>query len=357
MPYAKRLSVKAGWTFFFVAFLLVFSSSPAMACTSFAVYSQEPIYGMNFDWFYDTELKFMVLNESRYGDNFEFFSLVFDIEGNDGYSPIMSNGLFYSIQEQRPAGAGKDIFSELAEDELFISQVVSEAILMQLLNPNIDVPGVIDNIQMKKFVQLTNQGCHILAADPQGNAAILEVGKEENEILPIAGDFIVMTNFPNSLFKGLPYNMVYGTGADRYIKAYEYIDQHLDSFDIDHAFEALKQTTQDFTLCSLVCDPLRSNIYFALNRDFEKIWKISLHEKTIETYRGFEKEVKLPIPEEGITATDLLAIDTSSKTADRSGLYWKIGIIAGAIVILTVIIILVAPKLIWKLKLRRWRRM
>ena len=95
MPYAKRLSVKAGWTFFFVAFLLVFSSSPAMACTSFAVYSQEPIYGMNFDWFYDTELKFMVLNESRYGNEFEFFSLVFDIDGNDGYSPIMSNGLFF----------------------------------------------------------------------------------------------------------------------------------------------------------------------------------------------------------------------------------------------------------------------
>lgn len=357
MPYAKKLSVKAGGALFIVAFLLVFSSSPAMACTSFAVYSQEPIYGMNFDWFYDTELKFLVLNESRYGDNFEFFSLVFDIEGNDGYSLVMSNGLFFSLQEQRPAEAGIDNFNELAEDEIVISQVVSEAVIKQLLVPDLDVPGVIENIQGRKFVQLTYEGCHILAADPQGNAAILEVGKEENEILPIAGDFIVMTNFPNSLFKGLPYNLVYGTGADRYIKAYEYIDQHLDNFDIDHAFEALKHTTQDFTLCSLVCDPLRNNIYFALNRDFEKIWKISLKEKTIETWQGFEKEVKLPIPEEGITAEDLLAIDTSSKTADRSGLYWKIGIISGAAIMLTVIIILVAPKLLWKLQLRRWRRM
>ncbi len=156
MPYAKRLSVKAGGALFIVAFLLVFSSSPAMACTSFAVYSQEPIYGMNFDWYYDTELKFMVLNESRYGDDFEFFSLVFD--RNDGYSPIMSNGLFISIQEQRPAGASKDNFSELAEDEICISQVVHEAIIKQLLVPDLNVLGVIENIQARKFVQLTYEG-------------------------------------------------------------------------------------------------------------------------------------------------------------------------------------------------------
>lgn len=70
----------------------------------------------------------------------------------------MSNGLFFSIQEQRPAGASKDNFSELAEDEIFISQVVPEAIIKQLLVPDLNVLGVIENIQARKFVQLTYEG-------------------------------------------------------------------------------------------------------------------------------------------------------------------------------------------------------
>lgn len=357
MNFAWRLGVKVGLVLFSLACLLILSSSPAMACTSFAVYGQEPVYGMNFDWYLPTEMKFIVTHKSISG-NFESFSLLFDYEGSDSVSTVMCNGIFYSNQEQRPAPEGKSDYRELDVGEYYISQIIHEAmqtqIVLQAQGYDIGVPAIIAQYQEKKFVQTTPHGCHILVADPQGNAAIFELVDEGNEIVPIAGDFIVMTNFPNSAFKDGPYNQVSGTGAERYITAYEYIEQNLDSFDIDHAFRALKQTTQSFTRCSLVCDPLKNNVYLALNNDFKHIWRISISDKTVETWRGFDKDIKLTIPSGGITDADLMAAVVKTK---RPELYWKLAIAAGAAAVMTVILIIFGPNLIWKLKLQIWKRM
>ena len=75
-------------------------------------------------------------------------------------------------------------------------------------------------------------------------------------------------------------------------------------FDIDHAFEVLRRTAQsagDFkTRYSLVFDPEVREIYVALERDYDHIWKISLDARTIETFAGFDKDVILALDEAGI---------------------------------------------------------
>lgn len=43
---------------------------------------------------------------------------------------------------------------------------------------------------------------HCLFADSQGNAIIVESGVDQNHLLPMEGDYIVMTNFFNHLLEG-----------------------------------------------------------------------------------------------------------------------------------------------------------
>ena len=119
-------------------------------------------------------------------------------------------------------------------------------------------------------------GLHTMIADKTGDAFILEEGNDTNRISPISGDFIVMTNFPNGNFKETDYNKVFGIGADRYICAYEYIQNHIHSFGINEAFEALNKTSQKNTLCSIVYDPLENEIYISFKKDLSKRWSLKI---------------------------------------------------------------------------------
>jgi len=156
------------------------------------------------------------------------------------------------------------------------------------------VVGLLENIQERKLVQSEGCGSHIIIADAQGNAAIIEAGKDENEISPMTGDFIVMTNFPVSRYD--PYEHASRTGDERYVKAKEYIQGHLDEFDVDHAFSVLARTAQDHTISSMVFVPAENSVYLALDGVFLKRWRISLSEGTMETYQGLIKTSSYAFP-------------------------------------------------------------
>ena len=47
-----------------------------------------------------------------------------------------------------------------------------------------------------------------------------------------------------------------------------------------------------------------NSIYVAVDRDFDKLWKISIMEETAETFKGFESPMKIKI-ERGIKLSDL----------------------------------------------------
>ena len=75
-----------------------------------------------------------------------------------------------------------------------------------------------------------------------------------------------MTNFPNGKFKETNYKEVHGIGADRYICAYEYINNNNDSFGIKEAFEVLNKTSQENTLCTNSIEPLKNEIYISFKK-------------------------------------------------------------------------------------------
>ena len=279
--------------------VILMSASSASACTSFAVYFNEPIYGINFDFMEDTELLFAIVPDDEM--DLSLFAMMFTYNGGLASNVMMTTkGQFATYQELSPMEAGQ---ATKGENEIFPFELLG----MHLMESNLE--NVLLQLEHKKIVQQEEGSSHVLLADASGNAAIIEAGEEQNEIIPIADDFIVMTNFKNSNFRDVPYDQVRGVGAFRYIRAYEHIQANRDTFDLDAALGTLQRTTQSITRCSMVFMPNENSVYIALNRNFRLIRKVSIDDRTIETYRGFKERITLAIPPEGIYASELLNRD------------------------------------------------
>jgi len=279
-----------------------------LACTSFAVYSGRTFYGMNFDY-PPCQVRF-VLEEHE-------AELVFigSFWMGDHYGRTVgmnSQGLFSSCQMVSPAKARVE---EPGSDELYVWNAFYEGV-----QSCSRVREVADAIADKRLVQYPTLTLHNLYADVQGRAMVVEPGETGNVITEIDGPFMVMTNFPNGDFQGVDYREVRGDGAHRYRTAYATIEEHFDDFDLGDAFETLERTVQSTgeypTLYSLVFDPIAREIYIVLERDFDHIWKVSLDNQTIETFRGFDKAVTLPMASEGVLGSDLQSYESAEVEQD-----------------------------------------
>ena len=266
------------------------------ACTSFAVYSDETFYGMNFDY-PDTEIRFTI-NPS--GDR-KVFQMEFS-QGDDWAATVGMNnaGLFSSCQMLYPEAPAA---TSPRSDDLYPWQVYDEALL------NFEsVEEVTEFISDKRVVHWSVT-LHDLFADTRGDAMVVEAGDEENVITRIENDFIVMTNFPNGDFAGQSYENVEGAGAERYKIAYENISDHVAAFDVDRGLETLEKAVMSgetaSTQSSMVFDPGKGKVYIALKGDFSKIWKVSIADETIETSSGFGKARKIELDAAGVLASDL----------------------------------------------------
>ena len=269
-------------------------------CTSFAVYGQEKtIYGMNFDTD-DIDLKLKI---NSYNDKniFNFSALIenkyIDIAG------VNSDGLFICTQAVKYSPGFK---SSCNENDWFAFDIFDEALKKtRKTSEFFEIPNkrVISYPRNPLYPDL---GLHTIIADKTGDAFILEEGNNTNIVSPIHNDFIIMTNFPNGDFKEANYNKVYGIGADRYICAHEYIHNNIHSFGINEAFEVLKRTSQEITMCSIVFEPLKNEAYISFKIDFEKKWKISISEKTIQSLDGFLSNNKIQFTNGEIFVKDLI---------------------------------------------------
>jgi hypothetical protein len=286
------------------------------ACTSFAVYSDETFYGMNFDY-PDTEVQFTI---EPSGDLKAFQMKFADGEGFAATVGMNSAGLFSSCQmlfpevPQAASRGSNDVYPwEVYRQALFDAERVKE---------------VTEFISDKRVIQ-GSVTLHDLFADPQGDAMVVEAGDKENIVTRIEGDFIVMTNFPNGDLAGQSYKNAEGVGGDRYKIAYENISDHLTTFDVQRGLETLEKAAlsgEFSTQASLVFAPERGEIYVALKRDFSKIWKVSLVDETIETYSGFGRSRRMNLGPDGVTASDL--------TRESPGTLWHYVIFTGMILVL-----------------------
>jgi hypothetical protein len=299
------------------------------ACTSFAVYSSKTLYGMNFDY-PPNEIRFSI--EEHEGG--AVFIGSFWMGDHYGRTVGMNeHGLFSSDQMVFPLRAGVE---NPAEDEMYIWNAFYSA-----LQECTTVDEVVDWIGEKRLVQYPTLPLHNLYADPDGNAMVVEAGVAANVITEITGSFLTMTNFHNGDFEGTDRGDIRGDGAERYRTAYAYIDEHIEDFNIDHAFEALRQTAQtsgDFkTRYSLVFDPKARQIYIALERDYDHIWKASLDARTIETFAGFTQDKILPLDDEGVVGPVLQAF--ANDETDR-GWSSSLLILGGILAIVAIMLLL-----------------
>jgi hypothetical protein len=304
--------------------------STPFACTSFAVYSDETFYGMNFDY-PDTEIRFTI---RRSGDR-KVFQMEF-AQGNGWAATVGMNsaGLFSSCQMVYPEAPAA---TSPGADDLYPWQVYDEALF------NFDsVADVTEFISDRKVIH-DSVTLHDLFADTRGDAMVVEVGDEENVVTRIENDFIVMTNFPNGDFAGQSYENVEGAGAERYRIAYENISDHVAAFDVERGFETLEKAVMSgetaSTLSSMVFDPERGEIYIALRRDFSRVWKVSIADGTIETFSGFGKARKTDLDAAGVLASDL-------EKASR-GMPW-------GYIIIGLVVVLVGGECFFVIRKRAW---
>lgn len=300
---------------------LSYGHSSPFACTSFAVYSAETLYGMDFDY-PDVEIRFTI---SSSGD-LKVFQMEFLQEGS--FVPTVgmnSAGLFASCQMLYPEAEGT---TQAAADEVYTWQVYRES-----LSSFRTVEEAVEFLRDKRVVHWSLT-LHDLIADKYGDAMVVEAGDEENVITRIEGDFIVMTNFPNGEFAGKGYQAVEGVGAKRYKTAYEHILDTKAAFDVDLALETLEKavsTGESATLCSMVFNPETGEVFIALERDFDRIWRVSLEDQTIEVYRGLRKGEKMALDSSGVKASEL------KEMAASSSVRWEY--VVGCVVVLAAVVV------------------
>ena len=274
--------------------ILYFTECQIQACTSFAVYSEQIWYGMNFDYA-NTPIRFSIVTNGT--------KKVFRAEfGTGGYiAGINEAGLFTNYQLLYYNGA-TPTFEE--DNTLGIGNLNEHSI--NNLNTVAEVNSYIGD---RSLVPSYGQDLHTLYADTINNAMVVEPFGAENGITPVQNNFIVMTNFPNYDFLGEEYTAVYGVGGDRYILAFEYIQDHISDFSYEDGFETMSRTAQrtgDYpTQISLLFDPLNLEIYFCLNHDFSRVWKVSFQNETLETYSGFSQHLSYNLDEVGIWVSEL----------------------------------------------------
>lgn len=289
-----------------VFMMLISMNIPVIACSSFALYGDVVLYGMNWDYYTDHDAIFTVDD----ADGMKVFKL---IDANEGFSPVGMNseGVFCSMQNVYPEESFDPHDSKLANISMkdLFKQALYECGSLEEAKEYLA-----DKRLNYSMVQL-----HDMIADSKGNAMIAEAGRKSNMYTELQGDFLVMTNFSNYYFKDKKYNEIYAQTSDRYITAHDYILKNKDSFDIDKGFRLLQNivwTGTYTTRCSFVFDPNDKAVYIAADRDFEKLWKVSLENETIETYKGFEKPMKLLV--KGLRLSDMKKLaDYDQKTIKK----------------------------------------
>ena len=247
----------------------------------------------------DTEFTFIIKNE-KVGKVFSFNEQLNFLRIND-------KGLFCVFQSKLPSD--DNYKKRLDKNEIYILS------LSNLIKDFKKVKQVKDYLKDKKIITyspLPDRAWHALFADKYNDFMIAEIWKGKNEIVTNKQKFIVMTNFQNSVFKDKSYKDIINLpGGDRYITAYDYIRDNINNFNIEKAWEVLKKTKQEgsaFTICSTIFLPEENIIYVVLNREFEKIWKISIDNRTIETFKGFKTKSLIDINEKAVSSIGLLSV-------------------------------------------------
>jgi len=166
---------------------------------------------------------------------------------------------------------------------------------------------------------------HELFADKSADSTIVEAGEQGNIIMDGDRKFTILTRFTNTLLPTDFRNILDEPGGSIYVNTYDHIINNYETYSIDKAFEtlAINKANTDF---SLVFDPEMNEIYIHISSGYNKIWKISMSQRTVETYKNFTNPYKTNIGEEGLlisklTEHEFVETDQELKEAQRQALH------------------------------------
>ena len=160
----------------------------------------------------------------------------------------------------------------------------------------------------RRLAYTTLRKGHQLYADARGNTCVIEPGPNSNRVYPLTGCNTVLTNNLFERQRVRAAEAMQRLGVDRYQIAHQWIRERGANFTVADGFELLHRTMltrgRFTTQCSIIIDPGEAEIYLALKKDFQHIWKISLTERTLQPVNGKLQAPIRPIPAGGLTSTD-----------------------------------------------------
>ena len=278
-----------------VIFVTLVYSLPGMACSSYVIYTpKEVVYGMNFDSSIDCDTLYMI---GKLPSGKKYFLQCFQGSATEYYPQVGMNedGLYGELHSvEAVAYTGKD-----KKPTLSIALALEE-----VLKGKKTLAETEAYLNSYRLVNPTGWGLHTLYADKSGHAGIFEITATGNVEIKNDKNFMIMTNFYLSNNIGETYKTMHGYGADRYRKLYETVQKNLNKLTIDTCFSMLQEVANGSTRSTTIFFPLKQEIYL-MSDDISRIWKISLKDETIETYRGFRVRKKVKLTSEGIKGEEL----------------------------------------------------
>ncbi len=264
-------------------------------CTSFAVYSKEPVYGLNFDHAeVETRLAMEPTLRLPFVRRQDVFLLSY--EQNGEFIPVAgmnSRGLLVAVQEvnhgrQRPSDEAGAVDAQALGWQALRKARQAEDLLKQLGScPAAFPPG---------------PARRSLWADASGQAVLVEEGQTAETAGVESSPFRVVTTFP-------------GIGAEtngateRQQIAEELIRQHLTDFGLEQGWQVLQQVARTRgpiqTRLSLLFFPNQRVVYVEIGQDFRRIWKAWLDLHILTDFAGISKAETLKFGMAGILAADL----------------------------------------------------
>lgn len=291
--------MKKACVVFLLVAIMASSAAVASACTGFAVYGEKVMYGLNFDF---PEADIVVRISAPEGYN-ECFTMRFSYGNLYGDNGLMNKeGLFTSTQNLYPEE--RYTFDE-EEGTVSVARAA-----MEIPYSFGNVPDILKLLEEAELRHVYGS-YHDLFADAEGNAFVLELIGGETIVTEIGDNpYILMTNFPVADLARKDFADIQGYGKDRYETAQRMIEEGLETFDVEAAFDVLEQTMQRSgsypTQYSNVYDPANRTVYIAVKRDYDHIWQVTLDDKTLRTYSGFSAPVEHILDDDGINLKELI---------------------------------------------------
>lgn len=277
------------------------TAARSSACTSFVDYSSGSAwYGMNFDWYPETDILFRIRNDAEGRRSFTMSFVTFG--GPVPTAGMTADGRFSALQVTDAPWTGPPQDSGNA----FIFWPFHALILR-----GADMADIRDLVANDTFIQYDDPPLHVITADASGDAMIIEVGESGNEVLERTNEpFMVMTNFMCCAWRGASPAVIEGFGADRYRRAFESLVAIEGAMSVERGMavlEAARSTSGDCpTRASMLFDGARGVVYISPAGRFDIVWSVDIATERMTLESGDCGRMTMVMDSSGVALAELL---------------------------------------------------